>query len=109
MIEIIAQNLLFIVSNFAVFCYVCRLSQMSWKTTKPSPLIMHLSFAIATVWAGYHGWFGVADLGDFCTVLGAIAWISISYKTWRHGVPEHFSKPMELDEMNWGTVRERRK
>ncbi len=97
---IILQHALVITAAFAVFCYVCRLSQMSWQTTKVSPLLMHISLTIATCWSGYKGWLEVGDLGNACTVLGALMWISISYGTWKRGVPSHFAKTMDWPEIH---------
>jgi hypothetical protein len=98
-----AQDALVIVAGIAIFTYVCRLSMMSWKTTSPMILVMHLSLAMASIWSGYRGWLGDADPGDFATVIGALAWIIVSYHSWKAGVPVHFDKtaPAELDESQW--------
>jgi cell division protein FtsW (lipid II flippase) len=102
----LAQHALWMFAGIAIFTYVCRLSMMSWKTTSPMILVMHLSLAMATIWSGYRGWIGDADPGDFATVVGSLAWISVSYRTWKFGVPEHFnrSRPMELDEADLHSV-----
>jgi hypothetical protein len=94
----ILQYLLLAVCVPTGLALVCRLGLMSWRTTKPVIVLMHIGLMFATLWAGYWAWIGAADLGDAGSVMAAICWIAISYRSWVQGVPDHFTRPGELGE-----------
>jgi hypothetical protein len=104
---IVLQLILLVGSVVAFGACLCRLFMTSWRTTKAAIMVMHLALAVSVAWAAYHAWMQVGDMGDICSVIAALSWIIISYESWRHGVPEHFSKPMELDDLDLYNVRGR--
>lgn len=88
------------VSTPTLVAYVCRLNLLQFNANTPLIVVMHAAFAIAVAFCGYAAWQGQSDGADVATVIGAACWIAISYGSWRHGVPEHFTKPGHLDEID---------
>lgn len=71
---------------------ICRLAAFDRHKHLPRIAVLHALLAIAVAWSAMKAWQGGADFGDLCTVLAALAWVWISYHSWRHGVPEQFHK-----------------
>lgn len=87
-----------------VFAYICRLSMLKVGVNSTAIIVMHVAFAMASGWAGYHGFTGQVTLQDIVSLIGAAAWIVVSYGTWKEGVPQHFTKPEALSELDWPKV-----
>lgn len=88
-----------------MFAFVCRLSMLSFRTHAPLIIIMHVCLAISVAFSGYQAWLGIANLGDVATVLGSLAWIIVSYETWKGGVPDHFdTSPAPLDTLEYPRI-----
>ncbi len=88
--------LLVLIAIPTVGAYICRLSQLTFEEHHPAIVLMHICLAISTSWAGIHAVHG-AGMDDWSAVIGAASWICISYKTWRKGVPRHFSRQEEQE------------
>lgn len=91
---------LVLLSAVVALLYVCRLNLFR-KAARPWIRILHLSLAWSNLWSGYRIWIGEMDLSSVCAIVAALSWIVISYHTWKDGLPEHFTKPMELDEADY--------
>lgn len=83
----------------ALFAFVCRLDGLRLFKHRLPVIVMHGSLAIACGAAMVHAWQGTTGVIDAAAVAGSLAWIVVSLKTWRQGVPRHFeTAPVPLDE-----------
>ncbi len=84
----------------AIGAFVCRLTTLDMKKHSPLVIAMHIGMAIAVAQALWDAVSPHEDVsaGDVAAVLAAISWLAISFKTWKNGVPAHFTKPEALQE-----------
>lgn len=88
-----------------VYTFICRLKQLGPKVHKWRIIAMQAAFAIATLWAGWAGFNGWATPGDAATIIGSVAWLGLSYKSWSKGVPRYFeSNPDPLEPITWSKI-----
>lgn len=71
---------------------ICRLAVFDRGHHAARIAILHGLLSASVAWVGVKAWQGQADVGGLCTVLAALAWIWISYHSWRHGVPRQFHR-----------------
>lgn len=62
---------------------------------------MHGGLSIAMGWDMVAAWQGMAGPGHVAALVGAAAWIVISYPSWRFGVPDHYLK---MPPIHWPNV-----
>lgn len=86
------QALVLVLALLCAVPLICRLSAYDHSKHLPRIAVLHALLSIAVAWAGVEAVQGRADFGDLCTVLAALAWVWISYHSWRHGVPDQFHK-----------------
>lgn len=73
--------------------YVCRLGMLDATQHGLQVVLMHWALSSSTVLAGVNAWRLQAGPEDALIVLGAGLWLSISLRSWAHGVPEHYRRP----------------
>lgn len=84
----------------SLVAYLCRLDAMQWSRHKPLVIVMHIAWCVASAAAVSHAWAGQAGLIDVASVVGALAWIWLSWWNWRDNVPPHYAragKPLDGD------------
>jgi len=73
-----------------IAAYVCRLNYLRVLHHSPMVILLHISLAMSSGWAGYHAYLGIWGLQDIACASAAALWIAVSYRTWKDGVPDHF-------------------
>lgn len=86
------QPLVLVLAMICAVPLICRLSAYDHSKHLLRIAVLHTLLSISVAWAGIKAAQGQADFGDLCTVLAALAWVWVSYHSWRHGVPKQFHK-----------------
>jgi hypothetical protein len=98
------QTLLLCLAVPTMVGFICRLALLDIKNHRPAVILMHVAMAMSVSWAGYHGHLGTADMGDFAAVVASLSWLCLSLRTWKGGVPHHFTKPEALEPKDWPRI-----
>jgi hypothetical protein len=101
----VLESTMFTFSLLTLCLYIPRLTSLSFWKNKLSVVILHIALSNASAWASYKAYTGGVDMGDIAGAVGAFCWIFVSFQTWRKGqIPDHFTKPVPLDEDEWQHV-----
>jgi hypothetical protein len=86
--------------------YVFRMFRLHWKRNRPWIIIFHGALGAACASCLGRAWEGQTGLLEVAALVGAIAWLIVSFPTWGIGdVPPQFeSRPMDLDSAHWPHV-----
>lgn len=97
--------LVFPVALAALFATLCRLNRLHFREHKPGVILLHIAMGSACAAAAGHAWEGLSDITEVSSVVATLAWITVTYHTWRDGVPPQFeSRPVPLDTDLWPHV-----
>jgi hypothetical protein len=106
----VVDLILFGTAAATLLLYVYRLTQLQWRKNSPWIIVMHGALASAMGACVERAWYGQTAVLEVATVLGAIAWLIVSFPTWKDGVPPQFeSRPMDLDSGHWHQINGGRK
>ena len=81
------NSIILIASVIALGAYVCRLDALSWREHRPLVVLVHLAGGIGCLWSGYRAFEHESGMLDAVVLGTAIAWLWISFHTWRAGPP----------------------
>ena len=85
-----AQWIVGVFALAALLPYLDRLRAMNWRTHQPRVVAMHLLMAL---WLGAVAYdaliFGTAPWYQLLSIGSAVAWLRVSWDTWRSGPPMH--------------------
>jgi hypothetical protein len=95
----ILQSAVLLIAFVTMGFYIQRLVKLSLWHNSVWVVLLHFGLASAVAWAAYKAANDILEYGDVVGLLAAVCWIVISRETWIKGKPpEHFTKPMELDD-----------
>lgn len=87
--------LTFALAVVAIVPMVCRLNMLHVGKHRTSIVLLHLAMAYSVLWGGFAGFSGIATVGDFFSVLAPVLWVTISFHSWRDGVPSHYLREVQ--------------
>lgn len=81
--------ILVIVSLAALAAYVCRLDALHWSQHKASFIVLHIAGASSCAWVLTQAAAGNGTIGCGLSLGMSVAWLWVSFWSWRDGVPKH--------------------